>query len=85
MSYIVVNNMPGYLPEDDEPAEFDTLEEAKACLAEDVERYADDYAEDGGYVYRERWSDDRLYCLVTLGEQRGFQRERVFEVVEVSA
>ena len=40
MSYIVGWNMPGYMP-DSEPYEVDTLADAVAALAEEVERSLD--------------------------------------------
>jgi len=82
--FVVVENTPGYLPEDDDPATFEDRESARAYLREAVERYTNEYSENGGYVYREHWSDDGLSCLVTLGEQREFQTERVFEVIEAT-
>lgn len=37
MSYLAIINVPGYLPEDDDPQEFDTPREAWECLADQVE------------------------------------------------
>lgn len=34
MSYVAIINTPGYLPEDDDPSEFDTAREAWECLAD---------------------------------------------------
>lgn len=79
--YTVVNNIPGYLPEDVEPYHGLILEDAMSALREDVERYVGDYSEEG-YVYRETWSDDGTFCRVVTGEQRDFQTERVFTLIE---
>lgn len=43
MSYVVTENTPGYLPDDDEPATFDDLGEAREYAAELIEGYAEAY------------------------------------------
>jgi hypothetical protein len=79
--YVVIENTPGYLPENDDPATFENLDEAREYLIELVARYTNEYSENGGYVYRESWADDKEWCCVTFGEHRGYQHERVFEIV----
>jgi hypothetical protein len=44
MTYIVTENTPGYLPDDDDPATFDDLGEAREYAAELIDSY-------GEYIY----------------------------------
>ena len=39
MSYLVIENTPGYLPEDDDPPAFDDYSEAVTCLNERAKEY----------------------------------------------
>lgn len=45
--YVATINTPGYLPDADEPATFDTAAEAWAYLADEVKRAEDDFEGDG--------------------------------------
>jgi hypothetical protein len=54
--YIVIENTPGYLPDDDDPATFEDLEGAIAYLRERVESYCDFLAE--GYDYAEDYKSE---------------------------
>lgn len=45
MPYVATVNIPGYLPMDDDPPVFDTIEDAWAYLAAERER-SEDYAAD---------------------------------------
>ena len=62
MSFVVIENTPGYLPEDDDPATFEDETSAREYLKERVEGYCDFLAE--GYDYDESyepnvwWSPD---------------------------
>jgi hypothetical protein len=40
--YVVVENTPGYLPEDDDPGTFEDLADAQAYAAERAESYLDE-------------------------------------------
>ena len=42
MPYVVIENTPGYMPEDDDPAVFETLEDARAYAFELAQGYKDD-------------------------------------------
>jgi hypothetical protein len=39
--FVVLENTPGYLPENDEPPTFETFKEAWTYLAEEVQRYVE--------------------------------------------
>jgi hypothetical protein len=44
--FVVLNNIPGYMPEDDDPPYFDTEKEAWDYLVEEVARYVDGMDDD---------------------------------------
>ena len=46
--FVVLSNMPGYMPEDDDPATFVTRDEAWVYLTGEVQRYVD-HMEEVGY------------------------------------
>lgn len=41
MSYIVIENTPGYLPDDDDPAVFDSLDDARVYASDRLSRLLD--------------------------------------------
>lgn len=45
MSYIVIENTPGYLPDDDDTAEFETLADARSYARDLVEQLRDFHAQ----------------------------------------
>lgn len=47
MAYIVIENTPGYMPEDDDPATFEDVEKARMYAWERAQEYAND--PDGNY------------------------------------
>ena len=77
--YTVIENTPGYLPEDDSPGVFETLQEARLSLKDEVERYCDNLAE-FNEPYSANWSDDGLYCHVVQSEHE-HDLGRVFEIL----
>lgn len=83
--YVVVENTPGYLPEEDEPATFEDQASAREYLRERVEDYCDFLAE--GYDYREGyeptvwWSEDLTYAQV-YDPERIHDLGRAFEILE---
>ena len=66
--YIVIENTPGYLPEEDDPYVTDDLESAKAYMTERVGSYCEYLCE--GYDWRDDYSpdvtkgDDGMYAYV---------------------
>lgn len=53
MTYIAIVNVPGYSPMSDEPATFDSAQEAWAYLADERERDEDDTLTDDETPYSE--------------------------------
>ena len=60
--WIVIENTPGYLPEDDDPGVYDTYEEAKEAQRDLVESLLDDYYAD------EDANPDAGWDIHTLGD-----------------
>ncbi len=72
MSYVVIENTPGYLPENDDPATFEMFEDAYAYaveLAHELEDEGYEISEDlsVGQIYAERSPTDlgRVIEIVT--------------------
>lgn len=84
--YVVIENTPGYLPDDDDPATFEDLNAAKTYLKEEVERLCDflcegyDYAAD--YEPNVYWSRDLDYASVD-DPRRAHDLGRVFSIETV--
>ena len=79
MTWVVVENTPGYLPENDEPGIFEDLEDAKLALREDVQRFTD-HLDEVEEPYEVHWGEDGMQAYVTQTE-REHDLGRVFEVV----
>lgn len=77
--FVVVNNTPGYLPEDDDPATFEDLSSAVEYLREEVVRYCEHLIE-VEESFRVHWSDDRDYATVE-NLDRIHDLGRVFEII----
>lgn len=77
-TYVVINNTPGYLPEDDDPGTYESLDEAKEALREEVERYLDD----DEHLLEASFSADGETAFVHYTD-RTYDLGRVFEVVTV--
>lgn len=78
MTYVVVENTPGYLPEEDEPAIFATFEEA--------EGYADERAREAGEQRAEHDSTANVYreseTLWRITSDYPHTLDRVVEILE---
>lgn len=71
--FTVIGHTPGYLPEDDDPATFETYAEAVAYMNEEAARYSDDadanyrveygYASGDNYAAVMVWDDDKSHDL----------------------
>lgn len=83
MTYVVIENTPGYLPEDDDPYTTDDLESAREYLKERVESYCDHLAE--GYDYADDyepnvWWDRDLTHATVEDPRRAHDLGRVFSI-----
>lgn len=63
-SYIVIENTPGYLPEDDDPFITDDYAAAVAYMNERAAEYADD--PDGNYRVEYGWASRNNYAAVMV-------------------
>jgi len=84
MTYVVISNTPGYMPDDD-PAMFDSLAEASEYLREEVVRYCESFDE-ADMEYEVSWTHDEtakhaLSAYVTE-PSRTHDLGRAFEIVE---
>lgn len=79
MSYVVIENTPGYLPEHDDPATFDALDEARAYLRGEVERYCESVF-DGGGDPEVSWTDNFTHAYVE-DATRTHDLGRVWQIV----
>lgn len=78
--YVVVENTPGYLPEDDDPPVFHTYSDAVAYANERADEYEHD--PDGRYdVDRSYASSENTYCVVVHDCDREHDLGRVIEVL----
>lgn len=80
MSYVVIENTPGYLPDDDDPASFDDRRAAIRYMVELVRR-SRDYSVEGGADIG-GWLDREAGCAFLVDEGRPHDLGRCFEVVE---
>jgi hypothetical protein len=62
--YLVIENTPGYLPDADEPAEFEEYADAVTYLNERAAEYADD--PDANYRVEYGWSSDDNLAAVMI-------------------
>jgi hypothetical protein len=76
--WAVVENTPGYLPEDDDPGVFDTY--AEACAY--ANQLADELEEDG-YTTERFWaSEGNYYAIRACRDERDLGRFIAVELVE---
>lgn len=71
--FVVLENTPGYLPEEDDPPVFEAYADAVAYLNERCKEYAQDpdanyrvetgYASSGNYAAAMVWDDDKTHDL----------------------
>jgi len=77
-TFYVVENTPGYLPDADEPADFDSYADACAYANE----LADELEEDGGFTCDRSWASSTNHYAIYCEETSGFARlGRYIEVV----
>lgn len=78
MTYVVIENTPGYLPENDDPPIVETLEEGIECMNEEVSRYID-FLEESETPFTESRDERSVYITRTDSPH---DLGRWFEVVE---
>ena len=79
--YVVIENTPGYMPEDDDPFTTENYAEAVAYLAVRVAEYLDD--PDGNYSVEYGWaSRDNLSAVVIHDNDKTYDLGRVIEIVK---
>jgi hypothetical protein len=76
MTYVVVENTPGYLPDDDEPATFETLAEARAHARDLVAELREGYWSSGDRcaVRVDSPSAPRLWTVARTTNERDLGR-----------
>lgn len=88
MSYVVIENTPGYLPDDDDPAVFDDLFSAREYMRDEVERLCDHIAGGDGDPVVTWYGDDadgdpkRADGAYVVDETREHDLGRVFDIIE---
>jgi hypothetical protein len=80
-NYVVIENTPGYMPDDDDPYVTDDLESAKRALAESVERLTD-FHDENDETYEMGITEDGMSAYVV--EDRPHALGRVFEILETA-
>jgi hypothetical protein len=78
--FVVIENTPGYLPEDDDPATFEEYADAVAYLNERAAEYEDD----PDVAYRVEYgiaSGDNLAAVVVWDDSRTHDLGRVIQVL----
>lgn len=60
--YMVIENTPGYLPENDDPATFDNYEDAAEAAIEQALRYKDD--PDGKFTIQMYYHPDDFHITI---------------------
>lgn len=67
MGFIVIENTPGYLPENDDPATFDDYADAVAYMRERAMEYAVSIADDGAIAeVSDGWASPDNYAAVMV-------------------
>lgn len=95
MSYIVIENTPGYLPEDDDPAVFDSVEDARVYASDRLSSLLDHIYEgqeaeglkpdgnaEGGFATITGSLQDEIPWVVVYDNSREHDLGRVISVVE---
>lgn len=80
MSYVVIENTPGYLPDDDDPATFDDWRDALRYMVTLVRESRDFSIEGGADIVG--WVDRDDGCAYLTDEGRPHDLGRYFEIVE---
>jgi hypothetical protein len=81
-TYIVIENTPGYLPDDDDPATFEDRRDAIRYMIELV-RFNRDFRLEGGEDVG-GWIDRDAGSAYLVDEGRPYDLGRYFEVIETS-
>lgn len=79
--FTIIENTPGYLPENDDPPMFEDRTDALVCLSDELSRYLD-YLVDCEVEFEiEQW--DEGYYVTRKDSEHDLGR--IFEVVEVES
>lgn len=70
MPYVAIVNIPGYLPQADEPATFDTASDAWEYLTDERKRAEDEFPTDGPSSY-----SDTVLCMEHMSRGESFTCE----------
>jgi hypothetical protein len=90
--YTVIESTPGYLPEDDDPATFDNIEDARVYASDLLSRLLDhiyegaeiagELPEDGSLPFEVSGSFTEDMSVIVYDKQREHDLGRVIEIVE---
>ena len=78
--YAVIENTPGYLPEDDDPYVTEDLDAAKAYLVELVEQH-EEWLEETNQTYSAYRDPDGMYATIDNRSGYTYDLGRVFEIL----
>lgn len=78
MPYVVIENTPGYLPEDDDPARFDDYDDAVAYLNERAAEFEE--VDDGFTVEYGIASSDNLAAVLVYDDNKTHDLGRVIAI-----
>jgi hypothetical protein len=79
--YVVIENTPGYMPEDEDPFVTDDLGAARECLKDMVERHCE-WCDEAGMTYDVWWSEDLTAAEVSNRSGFTYDLGRCFAIVE---
>jgi hypothetical protein len=80
VTWVVIENTPGYMPDDDDPATFDDRTDAVHYLRDEVERLCEHIQEGEGDPFVS-WTEERDSAHVT-DSTREHDLGRVFEIAQ---
>lgn len=82
MNYVMVEYTPGYMPDSDDPAIFDLIEDAKEYLKSEVERLCE-FHDENGDTFEVTWDRELTHAyVIRTGKFSRNDLGRVFDIVE---
>ncbi len=90
MTYVVIENTPGYLPEDDDPATFEDITEARVYASDLQSRLMDhifdsqclDETEPPGMDVSGSFADSDCWSVIVYDKSREHDLGRIIEIIE---
>lgn len=83
MTYVVIESTPGYLPEDYDPATFETLEDAMVyasdCLSRLLDFIVDGQEDDEGFTVHGSFQEDT--SVIVYDKSREHDLGRIIEII----